>query len=284
MEFLSKLENLINSLIFKLSGLTVAFISKITPVKVKNFLQKIKHFIQFIILNFKRLPEMTKALLLNLVIKLKGQVSGIDFKAVLKETYQKALEEYKARAPKGGNKLKEIFMMPFLMMAEWLKGLTITQSMLLMTFTSASFLSVIGIVSKGERMIQQHFGERAPASIEEVEYSRPDYYKKERRHFELTNLRLPVYVAEINELRSIDIDVIATVSNREARMFLEKWEFQLRDHLILHVEPSIAAFPLEEEGKAIIRRKIQFEINAFLESHQIEGSIEEVKISYILAN
>lgn len=285
MEFLSKIENAINYLLIKLGELFVKLIHKITPPKVKHIFKKIKDFITFLILNFKRLPDLSKAFAINLITKIKSELLSFDYKGKFNETYNIALQEYKKRVPQGGNKIKEIFMMPFLMMSEWLRGLTVAQSLLLLTLTSGSILSVINIVSTGERMIEKHFASRAPASEEsEIKYARPDYYKQETRHYTLTNLRLPVYVANINELRSVDIDFTATISNRQARMFLEKWEFQLRDHLILHVEPSVASFPLEEEGKAIIRRKLLLEMNAFMQDHKVNGEVEDLKLTYILAN
>jgi hypothetical protein len=58
----------------------------------------------------------------------------------------------------------------------------------------------------------------------------------------------------------------------------------MRDHLILEMEPSVASFPLTEEGKEIIRQKLSTEIDVFLESHKITGHVEEIKVVYILAN
>lgn len=284
MEFLSKIENAINYLLIKLGELFIKLIQKITPLKVKLFFKKIRDFITFLILNFKRLPDISKAFAISFITKVKSELLSFDYKGKFNETYNIALQEYKKRVPQGGGKIKEFFLMPFLIMAEWLRGLTVAQSLLLLTLTSGSILSVISIVSTGERMIEKHFASRAPASEEEIKYARPDYYKQETRHYTLTNLRLPVYVANVNELRSVDIDFTATVSNRQVRMFLEKWEFQLRDHLILHVEPSVASFPLEEEGKAIIRRKILIEVNAFILEHKVEGEVEDLKLTYILAN
>ena len=74
------------------------------------------------------------------------------------------------------------------------------------------------------------------------------------------------------------------MSNRLSRMKLEKLEFQLRDHLVLNIEPMIAAFPLEDEGKEIIREKLTMEIHDFMKTHNIEGEVKDLKLVYILAN
>jgi flagellar basal body-associated protein FliL len=89
---------------------------------------------------------------------------------------------------------------------------------------------------------------------------------------------------KLNELRSIDIDFSATMSSRMSRMKLEKKEIELRDHLILNVEPMIVSFPLEDEGKEILRKKLTLEINDFMITHQIEGEVQDIKLIYVLAN
>jgi flagellar basal body-associated protein FliL len=89
---------------------------------------------------------------------------------------------------------------------------------------------------------------------------------------------------KLNEIRSIDIDFSATMSSRMSRMKLAKMEFELRDHLILNVEPMVASFPLEEEGKEILRKKLTLEINDFMIANKIEGEVQEIKLIYILGN
>jgi flagellar basal body-associated protein FliL len=74
------------------------------------------------------------------------------------------------------------------------------------------------------------------------------------------------------------------MSSRMSRMKLGMKEIELRDHLILNVEPMIASFPLEDEGKEILRKKLTLEINDFMIAHQIEGEVEDIKLIYILAN
>jgi hypothetical protein len=175
--------------------------------------------------------------------------------------------------------------MPFLVVAQWVQGLSPAQALLLLGFSGASILSVIGIGFSGHKLAKNHLDDgRAPASVDEILYERPGYYKKQTRHFEVSNFRLPVYVAQVNEVRSVDIDFTATMSNRNAKMYLEKREFQLRDHLINNIEPSVSSFPLEEEGKEIIRKKVWMEINDYLKENKIEGEVTELKITYVLAN
>lgn len=278
MSLLEKLENLINHLLIKLGEA----MWKAVPAPVKNFFSKIEAWKLFFIAWLKALPSKLKTLISSSAKSAKS----LNWKDAFSETYQKAMSQYKEKTSGSVGQFRTLIMTPFLMLGQWLNGLTTTQSALLLMFTAGSFLSVIGIISSGQRMATSYSESgRAPASVEEeAKYERPEYYKKQTKHFEVVNLRLPVYVAQVNEIKSVDIDFVATMTNRSSKKFLEKNEFQFRDHLILQMEPSVASFPLEEEGKEIIRKKIIAELNDFLKIHEIEGEVEELKIIYVLAN
>lgn len=283
MKLLEKIEILLNALLFKLGEL----LWKLVPEVVRKKFQWVGIQSQRFKLFLKGLPAILKVKILSLITYFKSTAANYNVKAALQDSYQKALTRYKesSNSEKSG-KLKTALMAPFLVVGQWLHGLSVGQSMLLLTFSAGSFLAVLGIFFSGQRLASgPSLSMRTPASVEEeVLYERPDYYKKQTRHFTITNLRLPVYVAQVNEIRSVDVDFTATLTNRYSRMFLEKNEFQLRDHLILQLEPSIAAFPLEEEGKIIIRKKLLTEINDFLRLNEVEGEVSELKITYVLAN
>ncbi len=281
MNLLEKFETAINFLLLRLGELIV----KSIPVPVKSFYRKIEGWLRWLAANFKQLPAITKKILISFIGDTKKSAIGFNYKVALQETYKKAMNQAKETSP-GLGQLSTLLLTPFLMLGQWMKGLSAAQALLLMSFSMGSVLAVIGIGFSGHKLANNHLDTyRSPASVEEaVKYERPEYYKKQTRHFEVSNLRLPVYVAKVNEIRSVDIDFTATMTNRNARVFLEKHEFHLRDHLILQMEPSIASFPLEEEGKEIIRRKLLTEINDFLKQSEVEGEVLELKITYVLAN
>lgn len=281
MGLIMKLETLINGLIIKLAEL----IWRLMPAPFKKVGLKVDAWKTKVFQWLSALPAFLKAFVLALPAKIKDILATVDFKAIFIDSYKEGLERYKRSTDGRLGKTKKLLLAPFLIVGEWVQGLSVTQTLLLLTFTGGSILAVIGIGFSGQKLVNNHLNKRTPASVEEeILFERSVYYKKEKKHFDITNFRLPIYVAEINELRSIDIDFTATLSNRHSKMFLEKHEFQLRDHLILQVEPSVASFPLEEEGKEIIRKKLWSEINEFLKLHQIEGEVVELKITYVLAN
>lgn len=283
MGLIEKLENLVNLLLFKLGEL----IYKLVPAPVKKLHEKYALKKEAALRLVKQSPALLKPLAINFLKKTQATISEYNIKARLTETYQKALAQNKEKVSGSKGKFKTLLMAPVLIFGEWLKGLTAAQSLVLMGFTGLSVLAIIGIGFSGQRLAKNYLETgRTPASVieEEVLYERPEYYKKQTRFFEVTSLRLPVYIAEVNELKSVDVDFIATLTNRSSRQYLEKNEFRLRDHLILTIEPSVASFPLTDEGREIIRRKIFIEINEFLKENQVQGEVTELKVTYVLAN
>jgi hypothetical protein len=281
MGLLEKLETLINGLIYRLFELA----AERAPAPLRNLFARLRALKDRLVAVVRALPVTAKTLLLTFLARGRALIAELNFKEALLETYQRALENYRERSAGPAGKLKGLLLMPFLLVAQWLRGLSAGQALLLLSFSFASVVAVIGIGFSGQKLLGAGAAGRGPASVEvEVAYERPDYYKKQTKHFELTNFRLPVHFADVNEIHSVDVDFTATVSNRHARIFLEKHEFQLRDHLVLNVEPSVATFPLEDEGKEIIRRKLLVEVDEFLKLRGIEGQVVELKITYVLAN
>jgi hypothetical protein len=285
MGFLEKIETAINRLLFLLGDAIVRLIKRMLPARVQSLYAKLVTWWQLALTWIKELPAKVKTGLPLLIAKVKSNLLSFDYKAKILDAYKAGIEQYSNGQPGAKvSNLKKTVLAPFLILGQWLSGLTATQSLVLMGFTAASILSGISIYSTGHRLLNQQSADRTPASVEEVSYDRPDYYKKQNRHVEFTSIRLPVYFANVNEIRSVDIDFTATLSNRLSKLKLEKLEFQFRDHLVLNIEPMVASFPLEEEGKMIIRDKLIKEINEFLISREIDGHVTELKLTYILAN
>jgi len=277
MGLITKLEDLVNKLLTRLGAQIVLLLKRFIPKKIQHYFQRTVTF------DYKGHASETAKKGLVKVVESKKLIPVI--KTKLSESYKSALDQYKVKGVQKNGKLKTIFMAPVLVVGQWLQGLSTLQSLLLLGFSAASFFAVFGIIFQGQKLAHQHLeADREPASVEVELPGRPGYYKQNRRHFEVTNLRLPVYVAEVNEIRSVDIDFVALVSNRNSRKLLEKFEFQLRDHLTLELEPIIATFPLQEEGKEMIKEKLKAEIEIFMKDRHFEGHIDELKITYILAN
>lgn len=287
MGLIEKLENLINKILLHLGEVFARLMVKIIPAPLMKIFYKISSAIE----GLRNLPTLIMKSAPKLIASAKDFAKAYDFKSKLKETQALAIAQYTKSQESGSAKLtglKKTLLMPFLMIEQWVKGLSLTQSFFLFSFTVASFFALAGMVYTGNRLYSQYqMANRAPASVavvEEIKSDRPDYYKQQNRAFSVSSLRLPVFFGNLGQLRSIDVDFSATLSNRLARMKLEKFEFQLRDHLILEVEPMTADFPLAEEGKDILKDKLLREVNDFMKTNEIEGEVQEIELTYILAN
>lgn len=280
MDLLSKIETLLNALLLKFGAVLYGLIP--TPL-LRAY--------DWIMVQWQRvinLPQLISHKARVLYALIRNNMFSFDYKSMLLQTFHASLARYKKSQPgKQLSQAKLILLAPFLMLSGWLQGLSAGQSLLLLGFTSASFLSGVNMIFSCHRiMTASDENSRTPASVESVQsaYDRPGYYKKQNRHLEFIAIRLPIHLPKVNELRSVDVDFNLTLSTRHARELLSKKEFQLRDHLVLNIEPSIASFSLEEEGKEIMRVKLTQEVEAFMKEHQIPGTIQELKITYILAN
>jgi hypothetical protein len=199
-----------------------------------------------------------------------------EFKVIVKEINEKK--------PKR-SKIKNIIWAPFDVMTFLFIDLNHFQFFLIIALSIGSVLSIFVINDSIRELTKKYTLFRMPASTEEDPvYDRPDYYKKELRHVEITNLRLPVFFSEVNELKTVDIDFVITISNRFSRTYIHKNDIQLRDHLLLNLEPIVPSLPLNDEGKEIIRKKLIQETNEFLKGKEVIGHVEDLKITYILAN
>jgi flagellar basal body-associated protein FliL len=82
----------------------------------------------------------------------------------------------------------------------------------------------------------------------------------------------------------VQIDVSFLASNRETKKILDTSEFQLRDHFIENLEPVLPAFALTDEGRAMLKEKLEIEVNQYLKDQEAPGFIEETHIIHILAH
>ena len=112
---------------------------------------------------------------------------------------------------------------------------------------------------------------------------RKGYYKLSEKRFTINNVTMPVYIGSATNLKSLSIDFTFISSNRYIKTFFERNRHLIKDRLNTTIQPLIPEFPLETEGKKIIKEKIQIELNNLIQELDIKGEIKEVHISSILA-
>jgi len=152
-----------------------------------------------------------------------------------------------------------------------------TIAMLMISF------GTFNIYDSTNKIYMQEFSTRTPASVQEY-VDKPEYEKYEKRTVKVFNVKVPIFQESISSIRSVTIDFSVRTDTRFAKQYLEEFEYKLKDYFFLTVEPVISDFPLQEEGKSILKDKILRELNNFLKHHKIEGKVVEVKLIYIIAS
>jgi len=279
MKFLEFIEDILNKILLIILNQML----KLIPARLKNAYTKLLEFVAKTHAFIKQSPFILLDLVKSSTTSVKPYLSPKGALTFFKEMKDFSEKYYRENKASGIKKMKVILAFPFIFIKNWCSTLTRWQIYALMSLTFASIISGFYIFLSVEKIIVAEISRsRYPASS--ADYERPVYYKKELRHLDLSSFRLPIFIPSLNELRSIDIDFTMTLSNKAAKQFLEKHEFELRDHLLHEVELVQAHFPLEEEGREIIKTKLRKEINSFLVTNKVEGSVVEIQIIYILAN
>ena len=280
MKFLIKLEDLANRGLLWLGDKFLLLWNKICPPVLKRVWEKLTSFVAAVLNAIKAIPAQGKGLWGR------RQELVSDYQGVFSQALDAGRKAF--AATKNNSPLKALWMAlatPFKFLFDWAAGLKPAHFVLLFVFTTASALSVLGIVVESRKILStEEQAGRAPASAETDAYQRPDYHKKNERELTFNNVKIPVYVTGANELRSLIIDFSVVTSNRATKAWLESREFQMRDHLVHVLEPVLPAFPMSDEGRTMLTEKLQQEVNHFLELHQVEGVVKETRLIYILAH
>lgn len=114
-------------------------------------------------------------------------------------------------------------------------------------------------------------------------FKRKPYYKVSDRQMVIENLKMQVFVENVNSIKSLVVDFTLESSNRYIKAFFQKNDFYLQDQINKTLEPSIPEFPLTLEGKRIIRKKIIDECNLLLKDLKIDGHFTEVYFHTVIA-
>lgn len=273
-----KLEEKLNMLLGSLVNFLKMFISKSTPASLKDSIHK-PHFdfnsIQKKILNFK-----TK---IDLIV---GKVTGVISKFLL---FFKKIDVKKLDWEKVLLTVLAIIS-PFLgRVRDWYISLKPVTMLAMVSVATMGGLSSIVIYQEVQKISDKS---RDPASAVVVEVDnentpskRPEYYKQQERELRVRNISFPVYVGTRGpaSVKKVVMDFTFVSSNRYIREYFFDNIHLLRDKLNTSLEQMLPEFPLEDDGKRVIKEKIQKEMQVLLNDLKIEGSIEKVYIHSIMA-
>lgn len=285
MNKLEKLEDLINKLLLMIGSKLSFLIGKVIPrsvfIKIQSFNLKIKSKVSQVLAKIKN--KLRSIPHLPIIQKAKAKIVNLksfplEEKALALVQYLKTtpLNTYIEFAKKVISKVRNFISYQYQKLSNQQIGVAIL-------FFAITGFGALSVFYSGNDIYQEEFVERAPASV--FQYSnRPEYRNFDRKSFKVFNVKIPVFVESVREVKTITVDFSIRASNRFTKKFLSNYEYKLKDYFFTTVEPVISTFPLKEEGKSILKDKIIEELNTFLEEQGVEGSIEEVNIIFIVGS
>lgn len=113
---------------------------------------------------------------------------------------------------------------------------------------------------------------------------RPAYYKGDKKLYFLERLTFPVYLQKSKGVKNFILDISMESSNRFVTLYFSKKEHEVLDFLYSTLEPMIPSLPLEDEGKVILKEKVQLELNNYLKKKKIRGEVIKVYIQSMIVN
>lgn len=283
MNFLNKIEDLLNRALLWLGALLLKAWMKVCPAWLLRLQTRVLEKVEYL----KTSPARLKARALELKDSRK-ELLKVDYRGVFTQAIEagkKVYNEQKSNSPLKA--MLSALATPFEFLFKWAQSLSPAQFTLLFAFTTASVMSGVGIALNSHRIMEKASQDgRSPASVPvEVDpYDRPEYYKRETREVSYTNVKVPVFVTGLTDLKSLLIDFSVNATNRKTKQWLERHEFEVRDHLVMTVEPVLPTFPLTDEGRTVVMEKLKREINIFLEMNKVDGKVHQVHLIYVLAN
>ncbi|MEH0861934.1 flagellar basal body-associated FliL family protein [Halobacteriovorax sp. DPLXC-1] len=281
-----KLENLINGLLIKL----VNFFKKLTPNSFKNTYLGIKNSISKFFTTFAKIPLFFKengkrwfmaklAIIISFLMakkesaaKLVASLKGFKLTGELPLLMYKSTQQFVS---------KNIVAKVAALSPAKAVGLTCT-----LTVFSLGGISVYQNVKEiADKTSPKQVRKIASVSKEDKErWGRTRFRNIQKQRIFLRNVYIPIYIKNRNGMKNLQIDVSLKTNNRyTARYFYKpENEIMIRDRLNSSLQAVVPNFPLEPEGKKIIKEKIRREVNHLIEDLKIEGRVDEVFIHSIL--
>jgi len=279
MKFLNKAEDSINKLLIVVGETIKKFV---TPHLPQRTIKKAR--VQKKIINKRKKVGVKKikknaAQLKNISVEYKSKVQ-------LKVKKAKAYD-YKSL------RLKHIFLflsalfLPFLKKIKvWYSTIRPQTVALVISGTTITTLLSLNIYVESQKM------SREPASASEAELQdrvenaklvsqRANYHRKLEKQFRIDGVILPIYLGQNRHVHKLSMDLTVDTSNKYIKAYLNENHHYVLDVLNTKVSQVDVDFPLQEEGKIVIRDKIKKELKLLLKRLEIKGDILEVHISSV---
>lgn len=279
MKGFDKIEEKINRLIMivvnAIKGVLSPYVPRKTISKVKDkkksLAEKRAKSFEFI----KRLTKNLKEKVLSLIAYVQSliqKLKGIDFKSIKLSHVTTAFFAFITPATA---KIKT-----------WYFSIKPQTIALTIAGTTILTLTSINIYVESEKITRDPASEKNAQMVEELKKAnaltkRATYHRKLERQFKIEGVTLPIYLGDKKFTQRVDLDITVDASNKYIKAYFDENHYYVRDMLNTQISSIDVDFPLEEEGKVVIRDKVKKELKRLLKKLKIEGEILEVHISSV---
>ena len=163
-------------------------------------------------------------------------------------------------------------------------GSFIKRNSLNISFTIIIAFGSYNLVKEVQKVFPEKKAGREIASVNKIN-KRPSYYLLKNRLLKVESIKIPVSLNKNKRISSIMADVIIECPNRTTQQFLYNAPHLVQDKLNNTIAPQINSFPLTEEGKVILRKKISLELSELLKENQFkQHKIQRVNIIQVTSS
>lgn len=277
------LEDFINKLIIDLSLWAKGKVQSLTPSKVKKSLNQGQQLHKKKKIQLKERVNRAKVKSIEAFASSKDKVQKIRNKSLGVVDQARQVDIRSLNTKKIFLAIAALFSPAFIKFKTWYLSLKPTSIASFVSITTIATLASVNIYVQTNKISEE--SKRAPASelVDKVENAaevsrRPAYFKKIEKQFKVSNVVLPAYMHGPGPLKKLIIDFTFESSNKYIKQYLWDNPHLVHDALNSNVEPISIDFPLETEGKIIVKEKIKKEMNKLLKSLKIKGEIKNVYI------
>lgn len=292
MKFWLKIESFINKILIALSNFVSRIILKLTPKSVKKTVAQTDIIRKKTTINFKESISKSKQYTIKSIGEVKKKSEKAKVNALQKVVKAKSYDYKSLTAKKVFLGIGALFAPVFIKTQKWLSALKPTTIVIGTAGIMALTLTGITVIKQASEIDNKMAKEvvREPSSYsdtmdrDKLAHSRSKFRHYTEMSLQLSDVNIPIYIEDRKGMQTLLIDFSFRASNRYIAKYFEQIqnEYLLRDRIYKNVQPIIPSFPMEEEGKIILRKKIKQELNNVLRDLKIEGTIEDVYIQSIL--
>jgi hypothetical protein len=286
-----KIEEFLNNLLLNFSATLKSLGGKATPSKAKKSWSKGSKSFTFNKDKIKSKAIETSKLAVHKVktVKENTQKRVIQVKATTNAAVMKVQKtNVKELSPTKIIATLVAFIAPtFIKLKTWYLSIRPETVVTFVTLSAVGALGGLNIYKESKEISEQKKVAEGGELVEEVKNAtaasrRPAYFRKKEKQFKVSNVVLPAYLKSSHGISKLVIDFTFEGSNKYIKSYFWENPHQIQDVMNSTLEPISVDFPLTEEGKTIIKKKLIKEMNIRIKKLGIKGGISDVHIDSII--